>query len=135
MAETEKGLETANSEWWIPPEKQYRPETKRWYCECCRKITPIERNTEWSGDYKGKKPAPDWFARCKVCKKQHWQSSGFECPNCGWDEADEVSMIECGEPQLAQWAAMEFGGNPMNWEETHKCPKCKTIFTFKNSNY
>jgi len=35
----------------------------------------------------------------------------------------------------SMWAAMEFGGNPEDWEETHFCPHCNTEFTFTNSSY
>lgn len=33
------------------------------------------------------------------------------------------------------WAAIEFGGNPMSWTETHFCPNCQKEFTISNSNY
>ena len=39
-------------------------------------------------------------------------------------------------PQVFSYAAaMEFGGNPVDWEETHWCPKCKKEFSFGNGNY
>lgn len=122
-------------EWWIPPEKHYQPETKKWYCTRCRRITPIKRNPEWDGSFRGKRPAPEWFVKCAKCGNKHYQRTGFECPNCGWDETDETSCIEYSKERSSYWAAMEFGGNPVQWEETHRCKKCKTVFTFTNSNY
>lgn len=121
--------------WWIPLEKQYRPETKRWYCRWCDKRTPIERNPLWDGAGEGSGKAPEWFARCSVCKKVHYQSAGFGCPNCGWDGEDEGSLIASSKPRFSYWAAMEFGGDPMDWDETHKCKKCGTVFKISNGNY
>jgi hypothetical protein len=121
--------------WWIPPQKQYRPETKRWYCRYCEKRTPIERNPEWDGSFEGVGKAPEWFVRCAYCKEKHWQNSGFDCPNCGWDDADEFSVIECGEPVSAGGPPWDIPSGALDWEETHKCPKCRHVFSFVNSNY
>lgn len=130
--------------WWIPKQKQYLPETKRWYCGNCKKRTPIERNPEWDGEFRGERPAPKWFTRCKYCKSNHWQNTEYECPNCGWDEnyddywEDENgimhlpdNMISCGKPYYVPNAE---GWNRHDWEETWKCPKCKTIFSYTNSD-
>lgn len=44
-------------------------------------------------------------------------------------------MISQTEEEYNYAKAMEFGGSPVDWEETWKCPKCKTIFVVNNSNY
>ncbi len=121
--------------WWIPKQKQYLPETKEWWCDHCGEITPLERNPEWNSSFKGKEKPPDWFVRCAICKEKHWQSSEYECPNCGWDGADEDSMISSAEPVNVRWAQMEFGGNSIEWNETHKCFVCEEEFTFINANF
>lgn len=123
------------TKWWIPKQKQYLSETTQWYCGDCEEITSIERNPDWDGKFKGERPAPKWFVRCAVCTKQHIQHTEFECPNCGWGWPDETTMKDCTEPTSSYWASMEYGGNPVDWEETHECPECETTYTFTNGNY
>jgi len=123
-------------EWWIPAEKPYTPETTRWYCMACEEITQLERNPLWDGKYEGlRSKMPEWFVRCAACQEKHWQLSEYGCPDCGWADADENTVEEYGDPQHVIWAAMEYGGNPREWEETHKCPMCETVFTFTNANF
>lgn len=122
--------------WWIPKQKHYQIETKEWWCTWCGAITPLERNKEWDGSFKGDPPAPTWFVRCGACHKEHWQSSCYDCPDCGYDPSwQELPPLRCTVPVPSRWAAMEFGGNPVDWEETHLCPYCNKEFTFTNSNY
>lgn len=90
--------------------------------------------------------------------------TGYECPDCDWDPPQEgfyyidgTDALDCtrskGDKLIAKppkgkkaypvyenstyvsWAAMEFGGNPRSWDETHCCPECGKEFTFSNSNY
>lgn len=125
-----------DNEWWISEEKQFLATTKRWYCRHCRRRTPIERNPEWDGKFRGTKPAPKWFTRCKYCHTKYWASSGFDCHNCGYDDLDETTVLKYGEEVISVYAQMELGcSHPVSWEETHKCPKCRSITTFVNSNY
>jgi len=121
--------------WWIPEQKHYKPETEEWCCPSCWRRTPLERNPKWGGEYRGEGEAPEWFVRCADCKSKHYQSSGYECPECGYSDCHEDSVISYGKP-VSNWAmSMEYGGNPIDWEETHHCPICGTKFTFTNSNY
>jgi rubredoxin len=60
------------------------------------------------------------------------------CPNCGWDteeSLDRAEMISCSEERFVYAVAIEYGGNPVEWDETWKCPVCDTVFEFQNSNY
>jgi len=124
--------------WWLPRQKHYLAETRYWYCPGCEKITRLEHNPEWDGKFKGLYPIPEWFARCAICKHEYYQMTEFDCPNCGWDGAgeddDKNSMISSTTPVYNSWKAYEFGGHPVDWEETHLCPICGTEFTFMNSN-
>jgi hypothetical protein len=55
----------------------------------------------------------------------------FQCSKCGkW--ADETTLIKRGKAEHNYRKAMEFGGNPLDWEETHKC--CGVKWKFTNSN-
>ena len=122
--------------WWIPKQKHYKEETKEWWCSNCEEVTALERNPEWDGEFKGERPAPEWFVRCEKCWSEHWQTMGYECPDCGYDPYYyEKEPIHYGKAEYNRWAAMEFGGSPMNWEEVHYCPFCKTFFISENSNY
>lgn len=61
------------------------------------------------------------------------QFCDFQCPKCGrW--SDETSLIKRSDPEYNYGKAMQFGGNPMDWVEKHKCPTCDTEFEFENSN-
>jgi len=120
--------------WWLPKQKHYLEETKKWWCFSCRELTPLIRNPAWGGEFEGKRPAPEWFIKCGECGYKHFQTSGYECPDCGWDPEESIP-VKCTTPKSCQWAAMEFGGSPVDWEETHFCPNCKEEFTFTNSNY
>lgn len=123
--------------WWIPNQRPHSLDTVRWFCSTCERITPIERNPEWDKTFKGEGIAPKWFVRCLVCKHKHLQTIGSDCSNCGYGGCDleAGTLISATKPEYSYAAAMEFGGTPENWQETHKCPKCRTIFTFGNSNY
>lgn len=53
--------------------------------------------------------------------------TGYSCPNCG---------AICGNHTLLSRTEPEFSYQPgphYSWEETHKCKKCETIYTLKNS--
>jgi len=120
--------------WWIPKQKQYLSETKEWWCSWCQEVTPINRNPEWDGSFKGERPSPEWFVKCAYCGKKHYQGVGYDCPECGYEPEDREPM-HCSKPKHNQWAAMEFGGSPMDWTEVYWCPHCRTFFHIENSNY
>ena len=46
-----------SEQWWIPKQKQYLESTKKWHCDHCDEITPLERNPKWDGAFKGDWPA------------------------------------------------------------------------------
>lgn len=48
---------------------------------------------------------------------------------------NEARYPKYSDKQYSYWAAMEFGGTPYDWTETHYCPHCKTEFEFDSSNY
>lgn len=121
--------------WWIPKQKQYLPETTRWYCQDCGELTAVERNSKWDGSFEGTRPAPEWFVRCAICKSKHWQNSGYDCPECGWDGAGESSLVECEEPTPAGGPPWDTPSGALDWAETHLCPMCGYTFSFVNGNY
>lgn len=61
----------------------------------------------------------------------------WQCPDCGWDSCDgnDENMIACSKERYVYAVALEFGGNPVEWDETWKCPRCATIFEYTNSNF
>lgn len=103
----------------------------------------------------------DWYARCEICKTHHYSGLECICDDCGYNdfpdedyyvENDKIFIIEdeIEEQKLKKrnikiypiiqnnkynnWKAMEFGGNPYDWDETHFCPFCKKEFIIENSN-
>lgn len=75
------------------------------------------------------------------CRVARWNAimemleieSEYQCPKCGY-WGNEDSLIKRSKPEYNYRKALEFGGNPMDWVETHECPNCKTIWEFDNSN-
>lgn len=62
----------------------------------------------------------------------------WQCPNCGWNSEDgdyEKDLVSCSRERLAYHVQLEYGGNPVDWDETWKCPECGTVFEFTNGNY
>jgi len=62
----------------------------------------------------------------------------WECPRCGWDSSlDEMgeNLLRTGPEHYAAYIAMEYGGNPVHWEEFWKCPECGTEWSYENANY
>lgn len=59
--------------------------------------------------------------------------SEYQCPVCGfW--GDESSLVSQTPAVYNYGKALEFGGTPLDWEETHECPNDGTVFVFDNSN-
>jgi len=57
----------------------------------------------------------------------------WQCPKCGrW--ADENSLEKRTKPEYNYQMGLQFGGYPVDWEETHICTSCETKFLFMNSN-
>jgi len=120
--------------WWLPKQKQYQLGTEKWWCFRCGELAPLERNPEWDGQFKGKWPAPEWFVRCAVCHWQHFQSDGFDCPECGWtNEDDEAVAQSYGE--MVNVPSTYLGPEGHQWEETWLCPICGTTFSFTNADF
>jgi len=137
---------------------------ERWWCICCEKLTTIEKNPQWQKDgcpseweddrYKDR--YGEWLVRCADCKKQHFQQSGYECPECGCPSGDPYN--ELGNPEykppegcifedfngsklleIVNYGynyskAVVFGGNPVDWLEKWRCGICGTEYEFENSN-
>lgn len=88
----------------------------------------------------------------------------YGCPKCDWDWGNEgfyyvdgEDAIDCTKyvkdkliakppkgkkayPIYSNYqhnmaAAINFGGNPHDWEELHCCPSCNEEFEVTNSNY
>lgn len=124
--------------WWISRGKQYEPDTKRWYCSMCCKRTPIERNPEWDGSYKGIGEPPAWFVRCGTCGREHFGPIKGECTNCGFDGFDcdeDPTLISIDNFSSSSYASYKFGIDGHTWNETHQCPLCHKIFTFGNADF
>lgn len=60
--------------------------------------------------------------------------SEYQCPKCGRWSDDETSLVSRSDPEYNYQKDLEFGGNPMDWTEKHKCPSCDTEYEFENSN-
>lgn len=62
-----------------------------------------------------------------------------QCPECGWDCEDspepEEDCLEIGAPMLVRAAQMEYGGMPLEWEETWKCRECHFVWIWVNCNF
>jgi len=118
-----------SEKWWVSSQKPYTPETLKWYCGYCKKITNVERNPLWNGNYSGERPAPDWFVRCIICKNKHWQRDKDSCPNCGCMVGYEQKPLSTTKSHAVQ----HYEYISYEWDETHRCRKCKTVFAFTNS--
>lgn len=55
------------------------------------------------------------------------KSSPYDCPNCGQSNLDERSFVSKTETELVYEPSPHY-----IWEETHKCIKCETLYTYKN---
>jgi rubrerythrin len=131
-----------------------------WWCNWCEKRVLVEANPDWVRDgypVSGEGDCPyEWITRCPECWETFRISTGFECPECGWDRADTDTYTTWDEkkqhlvidtsipdnpfrgwgPRVSNLAvAMEFGGDPFEWEEKWTCPICGAEFSNFNSNY
>jgi hypothetical protein len=144
------------TEHWIPKDKPHF-DTEKWWCESCQAMTPVEKNPEWESD-----GCPDrffkeypWFVRCQQCQSRHHQLSEFGCPQCGcipdnddgeaydlvihkhevYEDRHGCKLIKVSEPRYNASVAMQYGGNPVDWEETWICGCCGEEFAIVNANY
>ena len=63
------------------------------------------------------------------------EPENYSCPTCGYGFGDE-SLIAVSPEVFSYGAAMEWGGNPVNWDELHECSNCPgKKWAFSNSNY
>lgn len=60
--------------------------------------------------------------------------SDYQCPKCGRWSDDDITLVERSPAEYNYGKACEFGGTPLDWTETHKCPDCGTEWEFDNSN-
>ena len=63
--------------------------------------------------------------------------SEFQCPKCGWwpdDDYESENLVEMTNTEVSNWKVREFGVEALDWQETWRCPHCKTVWTFTNSN-
>lgn len=139
---------------WTSDQKRYH--TNKWYCSSCDKRTAIDLNPDW---VKAGKPLKwegkcewEWFSRCAMCHKKHWDKSEYDCPNCGyssiapefngekppdwegeWEEVMKGTLVQMTKHKYNSYYSYQFGGAGYDWEEQHQCPKCKTKWWFTNS--
>jgi len=71
--------------------------------------------------------------------KKRWRFSSYACPVCGEfsdeDYGQESStMLECTPPISNPYYSYEFGVDGSDWEETHQCNECGTVFRFTNGS-
>jgi len=74
----------------------------------------------------------DLFFACDVCGHEKFWAWGYCCPICDYDKA---LILDATKPEYDYAAAIEVGGNPMNWNEKWKCLMCGHEFWIDNSNY
>jgi len=105
------------------------------YCEWCDQIVLVEHNPEWVADGRPFRFEKDyeWFTRCPECKSSFYQGSPYECPECGCSPPDDDENTIYGERHYNYAQSMEFG-ECYDWEETHTCHICGTVYTFVNGN-
>lgn len=124
---------------WIPDQPRYK-EGAQLYCDWCGEITSVEANPAWVADGRPLRwddhRSYEWVIRCASCKRRIFQSSGFECDNCGaWPAEDDSDVLERTKPSYNRAIAMEYGGQPLDWDEKRRCRICGTEFWMHNANY
>jgi hypothetical protein len=72
------------------------------------------------------------FFACQFCRAEKFWMWSYTCDRC---DHDEHYLLETTEPVPNQGAAMEFGGNPMDWEELWLCRGCGYKYWVSNSNF
>jgi len=93
---------------------------QNFHCYDCDKITPHYRLT--GETY--------WVYACSPCGGGWRTEIGeFDCPNCGYYDEDETNVIERTGFGISNWEYQI-----QTWNETCRCPICKTIYTFSNAN-
>lgn len=94
-------------------------QTKQLYCDDCQQVQTMRAMdmTEF----------PTLF--CMDCGNERDLPDEYECTNCGYFDEDEDNIVLCTSFGEVSW---EY--NCLEWDETRKCPICKTIYTFSNAN-
>lgn len=72
------------------------------------------------------------FFACQKCGKEKFWLWGYRCPQC---DSDLYAVLEIGKAEYSKGAAMEFGGTPLDWDETWKCCVCGYVYVIRNGNY
>ncbi len=72
------------------------------------------------------------FFACAECGKEQFWTWFYCCPRC---DAASHYFVEATEPVYNSGAAMEFGGNPVDWSEHWKCRVCGMLYWIGNANY
>lgn len=60
-------------------------------------------------------------------------SEDYRCPKCSAECPDEEYYIESEKYPKYYNKYTSFYGN-IEWDEVHKCPRCKTLYYFNNGN-
>lgn len=121
---------------WISESKLYQ--SKRWYCPSCDVRKRVEFNPDWLADGKPMRWSDDkhydWFTRCSCCHRELYPNT-YGCPRCGhWQDSDE-DLLEILDYSSSGYASYEFGIDGHEWNERHRCPKCKMIYWIHNADY
>lgn len=53
-------------------------------------------------------------------------TTGYSCPNCGVVCSDRT-LISRTDPEFEEYPYQHY-----NWDETHKCQKCETLYLLHN---
>lgn len=121
----------------------------KWYCSFCEKRTKIEFNPEWVAlgmplKWEGERTWT-WHSRCSVCWREQWDEGSYDCPRCGcpsdppeWCEEDghfeSSTFIEQTKVTHNPRYSFDYGVSGYDWEEKHKCRKCRKVWWFTNSS-
>ena len=100
---------------------------KIWYCYTCRDFT--KQKPKYNTDYLSRKYLAEY--KCSVCGEEN-RLDTYGCPNCG-AESNEDTWVSSTDPEYNLAQSMNYG-TCYDWEETHKCWNCDTIYEYENSN-
>ena len=123
---------------WVNKHKMYEADAQA-YCDMCETIEPVTHNPKWVDD--GRPVRWDdnrdyeWFARCSCCGFGLYFSR-YACPTCNaFAPDDDSTLLHCSEPRYVAYLDMQYGGNPHDWTERHKCAHCGTVYDFANGTH
>ena len=63
------------------------------------------------------------------------ETKNYKCPKCGTSTNDDEYIVDDKTYPLYynEFLMSDMDGTIHDWEEVHCCPKCKTVYKFRNS--